>query len=385
MIYAGNFELTVTPQPVTLTTFGQTIAGVLHVGVNTPAVTFLPQGVGTQVLTTSGSDYLVQSGGIPLTITLNTMEGMSATHDIHRGWDITQVAVVQGFNPSANLDTGAFYQAACDALQQITGQRGTQCRSIRVPTYLESFAPEGPINPNAVKTRIHWKGYPMPTYELDSGLSQIESNKDANGNSITVGYQYPANYKGTDGNPSPLAGHNAGGDDNKTPGQGGLFSVPVPDRSFRVSFTILGDINAVSYWSMYVGMVNSVPYNVGVIGLAAAPTSSTTLSVPGGGTMDFTSSIPGPFVSAAAPVPHQWLCTRFHAVSHDGGRSFEAEIVFGQRDRGWDVEVNFIDPQTGKPPPDVATASDSTGNPAQKIVQVCKAGILPTFFGLNTN
>ena len=171
--------------------------------INDPATatgTFLTYSSGTRLTHRSadGSYFITlpAQGDNPatvVTVMLDIQEGAAAPHNILQGWTPTVVAVVQGLNPTHSASTTTLAKMALDAVIQVVGDRGSPCRDIDVPTYLEEFVPTLLSN-EAVKVEIKYKGYPLPTYEIDGVLSQVESNLDVNGDPITVQYTYPNDY-----------------------------------------------------------------------------------------------------------------------------------------------------------------------------------------------
>lgn len=325
------------------------------IGLNTPGSTFgtiFSRGRDTQLYHQSADgDYYIASGETIMAVQVDILEGSSASHHITQGWAITRVAVITGLNADASADTAKLYNDALTALIAVVGDRGSQCPSISVPTYLEEFIPEL-LSPESVKIRIVYKGYPLPTYEFNAGLSQVESNVDAQGHPITVAYTYPDDYA--------LDPRKAG----LTITQGGMVSRPVSEPAFTIRFLVTSGtiptqvINGVffnfpgvrtateimTYLAAYEGTVNSNYYQIGLI----------------------------------SGAPHQWMVTSVRGVSRDGGDSYEASMTFQFRAATWDQLVTYINPDDGKPPPDL---EEGVG---YKMARVPAEASFPTFnFGPN--
>lgn len=280
---------------------------------------------------------------------LDLINGATAMHHIQSGWTITRLAVVIGLEtPLGGWTTGKLLDAAEDVLIAVVGDRGTPCPDIPVPNYLEQFVPEI-VSPDVVKYRIVYKGFPRPRYELDGTLSQVESNKDSSGNLIVLSYTYPSGYT--------LNPVNAG----KYVEQGGMISRPIPEMSFTVRFTIIGGNVGLGAWNAtematwfcdkYMGKVNSNEYWIGKV----------------------------------KGEPRQWLVDKVRGVSQDGGVTYEMQMTFHYRRTTWDQLVVFINPDDGKPPPDLLADRGSSGAPpGYKMVTVPEEVELPTFvFGPN--
>lgn len=283
-----------------------------------------------------------------ITVDLDVINGTTASHHIQNGWAITRQAVVRGLadHPSGT-NTGKLLAEAEAALVAEVGDRGDPCPDIPVETYLEQFVPEV-ISPNEVRFRLIYKGYPRPTYELDTSLAQVESNLDASGNLIVLSYVYPSGYL--------LDPRKAG----QYFEQGGMISRPIPEMSFTVKFIITGGtwggipLNATetaTLFAQFTGKVNSEDYTIGVV----------------------------------VGTPRQWMVTRVRGVSKDGGVSYEMAMTFQYRKQTWDQLVVYINPDDGKPPPDLLEAGgSSSAPPGYKMVAVPEEDVLPSFvFGEN--
>jgi hypothetical protein len=251
-------------------------------------------------------------------VNIDAIEGSAASHHLIQGWAITRVAVVTGLTVAA--DTAALFKAALDAVIAVTGDRGSACPSISVPTYLEQFIPEL-IDATSVRVRIVYKGYPLVVWEYDGGLNQVESNLDINGSVVSVSYAYPSNYA--------LDPRKAG----LTITQGGMVrrSMPEPVITVRILIvpaTIGGVARDASYCMAYYkagfeGKVNSAAVTLGYL----------------------------------YGDVHCWLCEKVHGITRDGGGSYEASFTFHLRYQTWDEPVVFTNPDDGKPPADLVSGT----------------------------
>ena len=316
------------------------ILALCNVAVNVVSLSVLPETVGTRIMTTSpdGKVLTPNSTGGMISVLMDVLKGARLTHDISGGYHLTRTAFVDGLDPGT---VAQMCVQAENAVTAITGPRGTADPDLPVMNYIDAFEPSL-VGPRQVEMLIVIKGYPLPTYEIDSSLSQVESNKDINGKTISLQYTYP---------PRPVERSTAyqwfGPPEmaSTTVIQGGMYSRPVPQQCFTVKFLVLGDIGAASIWSQFVGSVNSSQFAIGaIIGL-----------------------------------PHTWQVKRVHMLSKDGGADFEGQFTVEYRPDTWDTPVVFIDPTTGKPPPDVVEGVGTA------IVRSSPEMRFPTFFGTSVN
>lgn len=138
-----------------------------------------------------------------------------------------------------------------------------------------------------------------------SSLTQIETQKDINGNPLSVSYQYPADYKY---DPS-LA--------SETITQGGSISVQIPQATIMIS-GILGTDYPNSVTDYWMGSVNLWAWN-------------------GGG-------------------PGQWLVSSVTSEPESLGTNpskWKFRFEFQRKLDGWQPVVFFTDPNDGHPPADL--------------------------------
>lgn len=255
-------------------------------------------------------------------VILDTMEGTSGTHRAVEGWDTTDVAIVNFPDTYTPANTATLRNDALNAVIAVVGDRGSSNPSIPVPNYIDSFAPEIK-GPRVVSVRINYKGYPLYQFEVSGSLSQVETNLDKNGAPIITGYTYPSDYK--------LDPTKAG----KTYKQGGLTCRPTPEPTFVTKFIVAGDgvLSLMTDLALMLGKVNGSAYTVGSIRGAA----------------------------------RTWQVTVAHGISKDGGSSYEAEFGIQYRAATWDPTECYINPDDGKPPPDLDPGASPPGYYKPKI------------------
>jgi hypothetical protein len=283
-------------------------------------------------LTLAGSTTL-GSGTVTMASTLGVLMGMSVA-----GTGIPAITKVTGITTNTNivlsnaatesgtltlslgsLDTAGLMAAAEGLVIAVTGDRGSVCPNVGVPTYLKSFTPTL-IGTDAAFVKIAYQGYPLPKYDFDSQLNDVQSNLDVNGSLITTSYTYPLNY--------PYDYRYRG----TTKPQGGMISRPVPESTVNVQWLItdgfiaVGTVSTpatatqiVGWWKAFEGKVNSTSYTI------------------------------GPLMGAA----RCWRFDKIHCVSNDGGRTYEASALLHLKRNTWDTLVVYMDPNTGMPPPDL--------------------------------
>ena len=342
------------------------------------------------------------------TVVVDIIEGAAASHDVLKGWEITRTAIVTGLDPvtlsatrtsasatvtmastvgvaigqivsgtgiaagtsvvsfvpntSALLsiaatasgttdlvfgptDTASLIQGALNAVIAVVGDRGAACPNIAVQTFLQTFIPEI-IAANVVKVSIKYKGYPLPVYEFDGSMNQVQTNLDSTGKKFTVQYTYPAtqNFQFD----PRLAG--------TTVTQGGLLNLPVPEPIFIIKWLVVGTNPSLQidiFKATYEGKINN-------------------------GAVTF-------FVGGTSYPKHSVLIEKVSARTPDGGITYEAQCMFhvkptppGGTSGGWDPQATFINSGDGMPPPDLVSGT------GYKQVQVLPEVTFPTFtFGPN--
>lgn len=312
--------------------------------------TMLSNSVGTMMTHQDPSGaYIVPSvdGTYSVLVKFDNIEGTDAARALGPGWSLTRTCVVSGIAPtSENGDvTAAMFNEALNAVITIVGDRGSASQDIPQSNYLDNFKPDIK-GPGVVHVAIHYRGYPLPRYEFEGALSQVETYRDLDGVPISVSYTYPANYATT----HPGSPERAG----TTLQQGCKAPLMLPEPCFTVNWLVtagsLAGVGAASatdmmtHYGMFMGTVNKDPYTLGVIDGEA----------------------------------RTWKVVRVRGTSRDGGNTYEASMTFQYRKRTWDVPVTFVNPDDGTPPPDLVA------NTGYKMVPLSEEVTFPTFaFGGN--
>jgi len=146
------------------------------------------------------------------------------------------------------------------------------------------------------------------TVEVGATLSQVETNYDRLGNKIEVNYTYPVEYKKPSDPP-------AGAPHKSSPTVARLL--PEHHMSVRKQEFANPSQKALDY----VGHVNSGPWS-----LHSSATAGT------------------------------WLCTGITGMSNDGQTTWDVVYIFQYRPDTWRLLAQFIDPNTGDPPPEKTAA-----------------------------
>jgi hypothetical protein len=182
--------------------------------------------------------------------------------------------------------------------------------------------------------------------QFSSGAVMEQTNKDVDGNPIVVKYQYP--------NDSDIYGDKAG----KTEETGAMVDILTPERTIEITRTEWGltygrspgvDISDIIWqkkWK-YEKHINEETWH----------------PIP--------NQMQIPIMSK-----HCWLCTGINATTNDSGVTYDVTYTFVFRDPiqegtshigGWNAEVVFVDPATGRPPKDYIL--DELGNNLTKVVK----------------
>ena len=256
------------------------------------------------------------------------------------GWVINQTAVMQDLNPSVKTIAGlvsAAYNVLLnngyyigrfldfDDVDYYTGDRW--------PIVLDEMD-FSTLSPDSQEIGLVWRSRrngPLRA-QFSSGAVMEQTNKDVDGNPIVVKYQYP--------NDSDIYGDKAG----KTEETGAMVDILTPERTIEITRTEWGltygrspgvDISDIIWqkkWK-YEKHINKETWH----------------------------PIPG---QMAIPVinTHCWLCTGINATTNDSGVTYDVTYTFVFRDPiqegtshigGWNAEVVFVDPATGRPPKDL--------------------------------
>jgi hypothetical protein len=217
------------------------------------------------------------------------------------GWELTRTAVVTGV-------TGTGHAKILNAAAELPDINAAH-PSLST-CYLREIIPES-VGSDTVKFRLIYS-VPTPprfqpqldTIEVGGTLSQVQTNKDREGNIISVSYTYPSDYK-LDEN---LAG--------KTVQTSSLVGKLAPEHTITYSNLLFYNPQGLS--ENFVGTVNN-----------------------------------GPWILAPSAAAGTWLCTGIVGRSNDGGLSYATTYTFQYRADTWKAVVVFIDPNTGVPPDDL--------------------------------
>lgn len=220
------------------------------------------------------------------------------------GLELTRIAVVTGV-------TGAAHKKLINALAAEGMPLIGSSHPDSATCWLQVIELDS-ITGDIIKLRLQYSQksqssdkYPQPgepaQIEVGSSLSQVEANKDIDGNLITVEYTYPDDYKLDE----KLQG--------ETIKQCSLVSRLTPESTLIFNQT---EYSSPGYKSkQYSNKVNDLVWQSGDEGT--------------------------------------WLCTNIVGRSNDGGATYHVSYTFQYREDGWDDEAVFIDPNTGRPPEDV--------------------------------
>ena len=235
---------------------------------------------------------------------IDLVDGDSGKQTIE-GWELTRMAIVTGVTGDGHAK---IYNAA-NELPSI-GSAHPTISSI----YLREIIPES-LDANTVRFRLVYgiPKYPimqprLNTVEVGGTLNQLQTNKDADGDIISVGYTFPSDYKLDPNLQSKMVNTSS------------LVNKLAPQHSIVYSRLIFNNPQFIA--RNFVGTVNL-----------------------GGWYLD------------GGAAARTWLCTGIVGRSNDDGISFTTTYSFQYRDETWDSVVVFIDPNTGAPPDDLVTGT----------------------------
>jgi len=168
------------------------------------------------------------------------------------------------------------------------------------------------IRPREVMVYLHYQHSPADVVRVRAGsnLSQIETNKDKNGDAISLEYTYPSTYE----HKPELAG--------KTVKQGGTITLLKPEITREYEIREPNDPTELT--RLYGGKTNSTAMH-------------------GTGDVD-------------SPDYGTWMLASINGSSdnnNSGTEYWNNVYVFQYREDGWNPEAAFNDPNTGDPPPDL--------------------------------
>lgn len=169
------------------------------------------------------------------------------------------------------------------------------------------------VSHNTVTFRITYKEYRFPTsvIEVGSSVAQVETDKDAFGERVTVQYTYPDDYEWN----AYLKG--------VTKTQTGLLSKIQPEPSITITRReMITGFDLTSKKLIFEGTTNEAGWEL-----------------------------------EPDALRDQWLCTSIVGRSQDNGRTYDVTYTFQYRRDTWNETVRFIDPGTGQPPSDLVSGT----------------------------
>jgi hypothetical protein len=211
-----------------------------------------------------------------------------------QGWEIERKALVTGLTPAYDMLVTATNAALADG--GYSGLGASYGSALLPNTFLEEYQPELVSNSNdTVKvTFVFRQLVPQMTTDIGTSLSEETSCFDKDGKLVKVSY-------------TPAGG--------TTKEQKCTFSKLMPESV--ITITRLETVSPGATSRAYAGKVNS-----------------------GGWSRD-----PG-------AAPRTWLCVSINGQNRGTG-IFLTTYQFAFREEGWDEKVFYLDPQTGRIPPDV--------------------------------
>jgi hypothetical protein len=368
--------------------------------------------------------------------------GRSPRFSIINGWVTVPAAykVVDIVLGSAiNKTEIAYAEAALAAVAAITGNLGSGSVDAKsAPVFIRDMSVEQlemGKNGASCTVFVEFSSYPAVQIEVHGVLSQVQTNKDVNGTTVTVQHTYTgpwtpngfwmgtgtlvshggsgwicttghyatgSNEPGTSGGSSFWSSSAYPGDDvipdGMYPGftdvQTAMMNVDVPEQMITVKFLVVGDLTYVDAWaSGTVYPENALVKDGGTAWKCIHSGTHTAGSgnepgTSGGATYWVTQLVPpitqvnllaaqigkvfdGPMLPFG---PHGTRCWRWEAPlfsSRDGGLTFEGQMVAHLRVIGWDTPATYFNPKTGRPPGVVTLGVE------QKLIQTSPTGSIP--------
>ncbi len=222
------------------------------------------------------------------------------------GWDIVRACSVSGLDDTNDADA-RLIEAVTEVIA-VVGDIYAAHPTITA-ALITDFVPRA-LSTTSVEVRVQYKTvvYPVDeavatSIEVGSSLSQVESNMDVNDNLISLEYTYPDDYED-----EGLAG--------TTQTQGGTVSRQVAETT--LVFSRRESVSPGTKSRTYTGATNASGWDVD----------------PGAGA-------------------GTWMCSGILGRSDDNGVSYDVTYNFQYRADLWKGTAFFIDPRTGKPPPDL--------------------------------
>ena len=232
--------------------------------------------------------------------------------------NLTRMVLVEGLISSNGYDR--IKEAVLELFTQTGIQIGSQHPS-ESAAILRTITPES-LDTTVVHLKLEYKTDKamIPVYQIGGSVESQQVNEDADGDAIEVWYDYPEDYPEQE----------RAGKQEKT---GVIISKFVPRTVLQIVRTEYFDLDGFTPITAdqilqraknYMGKVNSVAWNVDTV----------------------------------AGV-RSWLCTQIVGTTSDYSFSFKVTYTFVYNEDQWKQRVSFIDPNTGKPPPDIALLSGS--------------------------
>lgn len=243
-----------------------------------------------------------------MAVTLDILEGHHAEVSM-KGWTVERLAIVTGLTGDADAK---IYNASTVSGMPLIGASHPTIPYCKLERKVLNAITTEEVRFRLIYTQSYGSigsGRPTDTIQVGGGLQQEESNLDAGSNVMTVSYAYPSNYPASWGD---FAG--------QTMTQGGLPPRLIPQHG--ITITKLEYINPAPKARTYIGTVNNGPWSLDT--------------------------------SAAART---WLCTGIIGNSDDAGQTYYVTYSFQYRPDTWDSTIVFIDPATGRPPPDASSGN----------------------------
>ena len=274
------------------------------------------------------------SGG--LTITLDIVEGAADVRDFDVPVDFTRAAVVEGLNASANETTAGVVLEALNAVKGLTGDIGTYITDYTYPTYLARFSTEL-LSATSVKVKITYRSYPLPVYEFDTCLNQMQTNMESDHQTpIMVYYTYPASNTLPDGSYFPFDVRLFG----QTQPQNSQVPLPLFEPVVTIKFTVIaGSAPTLTIEGKSVPVSGSATNIVTALKMLEGHVANAPVSI-------------GQLYGDA----RCWIFEKVAARSKDAGQTYEVVMTIHLRKNGWDSTATFSDIGTGLPPPDLVSS-----------------------------
>jgi len=237
-------------------------------------------------------------------VIVDIRDGNEGNVSSREGWSLTRIARITGVTGTGHAKIKAAYNALVNALGGLGTQHPTVTTAVISGFHLSN------ISDTVIEAQITYS-QPLPgraegeeTREVNTSLSQVETNKDKDGHLITLSYKYPDDYK--------LDERKQG----KTIEQGGTVSKLYPQTSLVIT--------------------------------------RTESSFPGGKSRQYTGKVNnGGWWGDLTAAPRTWMVMSIIGRSNDGGETYEVVYTFQYLEDTWHETALFVNPDDGKPPADL--------------------------------